>query len=152
ADHELNTSAFVARLAASNGADLLLCLQAALATHRGTQQGLTSDLLDNLVTGAVKSRQAGRQLSQYLRQYSQTHGRIPGFGHPFYPAGDPRARFLLEVAEGFNIKHPKLRMLTELTKWMRGEYAEEPNLDSGLVALQYALGLPLRSASTLYCF
>jgi citrate synthase len=152
ADHELNTSAFVARVAASNGAFLLLCLEAALATHRGTRQGLSSDLLENLVTSALKSRKAGQPLSQVLREYSAAHGKIPGFGHPFYPAGDPRARFLLEMAHAFGTPHSGLQMLNEMAQWMHGEYAEEPNLDSGLLAMQYMLGLPRRSASTLYCF
>ena len=52
ADHELNTSTFAARVAASTGADLFACLSAALAAFSGPLHGGASEQVEWLVREA----------------------------------------------------------------------------------------------------
>ena len=59
----------------------------------------------------------------------------PGFGHPLYPAGDPRGSLFLEGVELDPI-------LTELRDTVVSKTGLLPNCDFGLVATAQALGLP----------
>ena len=146
ADHELNPSTFVARVAASNGVDLVSCVEAALATHRGVRQGLAADALEALLRQAATRRGAPTLFESVLT----SEGAIPGFGHPLYPDGDPRARFLLSAALRIRPRSARLAGLMRLIDWTAKRTGAHPNLDSGLVALSLALALPPRSATAIY--
>jgi citrate synthase len=93
ADHELNASSFTARIAASTGADPYACVAAALATLSGPKHGSASELVARFadeVGGPEQAKAAVRALRK--------RGEVPpGFGHPLYPAGDPRTRPLLAI-------------------------------------------------------
>jgi citrate synthase len=146
ADHELNPSAFAARVAASTGADLYACVTAALATLSGPRHGGTCDRIEMLVTEAGSPRRAAATLDARLRRGDA----IPGFGHPLYPHGDPRGRVLLESAQALSPRARPLRTLLALVQAMRERGREEPTLDTGLVALAAALGLPPGTAVGLF--
>jgi citrate synthase len=66
---------------------------------------------------------------------------IPGFGHPLYPDGDPRARVLLKTAKQLNGKSARLKTTLALVDAMRSANGLEPTVDTGLVALAAALNL-----------
>jgi citrate synthase len=146
ADHELNPSAFAARVAASTGADLYACVTAALATLSGPRHGGTCDRIEMLVTETGSPRRAAATLDARLRRGDA----IPGFGHPLYPHGDPRGRVLLESAQALSPRTGSLRTLLALVQAMRERGREEPTLDTGLVALAAALGLPPGTAVGLF--
>jgi citrate synthase len=59
----------------------------------------------------------------------------PGFGHPLYPDGDPRARALLRLFSA----PPALESLRETVEAATGEH---DNVDFALVALTERLELP----------
>lgn len=95
ADHELSPSAFAARVAASSGATLHSCLAAAACTNSGEQIGRMYSRVEQFLAGAATRR-------ALLRHASALQARnlaVPGFGHPLYPQGDPRARLLLELVQ-----------------------------------------------------
>jgi citrate synthase len=94
ADHDLNASTFAARVAASTGADLYACLAAALAAFSGPRHGGASEQVELLVQEAGTPERAAAAVGDRLRRGE----RLPGFGHPLYPEGDPRAALLLECA------------------------------------------------------
>jgi len=146
ADHELNPSAFAARVAASTGADLYACVTAALATVSGPRHGGTCDRIEMLVTEAGDPRHAAAALDARVRRGDA----IPGFGHPLYPHGDPRGRLLLESARALGARAKPLRTLFAIVEAMRERGREEPTLDTGLVALAFALGLPPGTAVGLF--
>ena len=146
ADHELNPSAFAARVAASTGADLYACVTAALATLSGPRHGGTCDRIEMLVTEAGAPRHAAAALDARLRRGDA----IPGFGHPLYPHGDPRGRVLLESARALDARAKPLRTLLAIVEAMRERGREEPTLDTGLVALASALGLPPGTAVAVF--
>jgi citrate synthase len=146
ADHELNPSTFVARVAASNGAGLTSCIEAALATHRGTRQGLAADLLE-----AILDRASGGRSVTVFNTVLERDGGMPGFGHPLYPDGDPRGAFLVDLAVRIAPRNPRVLTITRLVRWARERLNARPNLDCGLVALAASLSLPPLSASSIYC-
>jgi len=146
ADHELNASAFAARVAASTGADIYACESAALATLAGPLHGAASERVEALVAEIGRPERATRVLHDRMRRGE----RIPGFGHPLYPRGDPRARPILEDAAALTPRAPALRTLLALVDGMREAGRPAPNVDVALVALGAALGLPAGSGSGLF--
>jgi len=71
---------------------------------------------------------------------------IPGFGHPLYPDGDPRAVPLLAVAQALRPDNVGVRICESLVVAMAPS-GLHPTLDIGLVALTSALGLPAGAAA-----
>ncbi|MBV8593755.1 MAG: citrate synthase, partial [Caulobacteraceae bacterium] len=130
ADHELNASTFAARVAASTGASLAAASLAGLATltgplHGGVHQSLAGLAAEAALVGpdeAVAARLAYNPLA-------------PGFGHPLYPDGDPRARAL------FRAFQPSAR-LEALRAALADATGTTDNVDFALLALGDTLGLP----------
>lgn len=146
ADHELNPSTFAARIAAGTGADLYACLVAALATLSGPLHGGASRRIEALLREVRSERRASSVILARMRRGEV----IPGFGHPLYPEGDPRARVLLDTARALSPKDAGLRKLLAIVRAMdrlAGEYA---TVDVGLVALRLALGLSAGSAQAIF--
>jgi citrate synthase len=140
ADHELNASSFAARVIASTGATLREAVRGGLGAlsgpRHGQMTGLVEALWDELDEGADPRALLGRLQEQYRW--------IPGFGHPLYPQGDPRARWILQrlprEARGEPVQSAAMELL-----------GEPPALDYALVALRRYLRLPPGSAFLLFC-
>jgi citrate synthase len=145
ADHELNASTFAARVAASTGADLQACLLAALATFLGPRHGSASRAVEAVLDEVGRP---GRAEAVVRARTTRGEG-MPGFGHPLYPNGDPRAEALLGLV-GEGKATPRLRLLHAVlaaTLRLRGE---RPNIDAALVAASLALGLPPGAGVALF--
>jgi citrate synthase len=145
ADHELNVSAFTARCAASAGASPYDVVSAALATLKGFRHGGAGQLVLSLVRDSQTPRTARAALANRLRQGE----KVPGFGHPLYPKGDPRAALLLELAEESGTS-AAWRPFHNLVKAGDELLQEEPNLDTGLAAITRACGLPQQAPLLLF--
>ena len=130
ADHELNASTFAARVAASTGASLAAASLAGLATLTGPLHGGLADRVRRL---AVDARAIGPEeaVAARIAHWPTT----PGFGHPLYPEGDPRARALLGGFEASADFEDLGRAAEQVT-------GERANVDFALVALAEALNLP----------
>jgi citrate synthase len=146
ADHELNVSTFAARVAASAGADVYACLLAALATLTGPKHGGLCDRVEALVEETAKPTRAADVIAARARRGDA----VPGFGHPLYPHGDPRASMLFELARSIDANEPRTRTLIALADAGRAAGYGEPVLDLGLVALAYSLGCARGAASTIF--
>ena len=145
ADHELNVSAFTARCAASAGASPYDVVSAALATLKGFKHGGASEGVLSLVRSAETLASARAALAARLR-----HGeRVPGFGHPLYPGGDPRAVALIALAESSG-NDRAWRPFRNLFRAGAEVLNEHPNLDSGLAAVTRAFRLPDHAPLTLF--
>jgi citrate synthase len=145
ADHELNASTFAARVAASTGADLQACLLAALATFLGPRHGGASRAVEALLDQVGQPRRA----EALVRARSSSGEGIPGFGHPLYPQGDPRATTLLALVTE-SPPSPRLRTLQAIIEATARVRGERPNVDAALVAARIALGLPRGAAVPLF--
>jgi len=154
AEHELNASAFAARVAASAGADLYACLGAAVNTLSGSAHGGMCDRVEALIASigsqsraaSLMSRSASRTVNEWLAR-GET---LPGFGHPLYPKGDPRATLLIELAEAHGPRSDRAKIAFALLDAMKRGGHPPPTLDAGLVALCACLELPPGSASSIF--
>jgi citrate synthase len=95
AEHGVNPSTFVARIAASTGADCAAVLSAGVGALSGPLHGgaptRVLKMLDEL--------EAGGDVDAYVRDILGRGERIMGFGHRVYRAEDPRARILRRTAQ-----------------------------------------------------
>jgi len=137
ADHELNASTFVARCAASTGASPYDVVSAALATLKGHRHGGAAERLAALLAEIGTPERSRAVVANRLRRGES----FPGFGHPLYPAGDPRAALLLKTAESAGNK-TAWRFLSHVARAGSELLQARPNLDFGLVAITRAYGLP----------
>ncbi len=138
ADHELNASTFAARVAASTGASLAASALAGLSAlsgplHGGMAARVQAFMLEAERLGAEAAVAGRLALSQ----------PIPGFGHPLYPGGDPRARNLLEAFE----PPPVFEAVRRATEAATGQIA---NVDYALTGLVAAQSLPEDAAFLLF--
>ena len=129
ADHELNPSTFAARVAASTGAPMAACLMAGLSTLSGPKHGGAGAALAALAAEA-KANGVDMAVARWL---AAGHG-LPGFGHPLYPHGDPRAAALLPLVT----LDP---MLVDLRDAVVDATDALPNIDFALLAISVAAGL-----------
>jgi citrate synthase len=146
ADQELNASAFAARVAAGAGADLARSLLAASSTLSGSRHGGVCDRIEALVDGFERPEAA----LGWIRDELSQRRRVPGFGHPLYPSGDPRAAPLLAAARALSRGTHRERTLSVLADAMRLAGAELPTADFALVSLAAALGLPRGGALAVF--
>jgi citrate synthase len=138
ADHELNPSTFAVRVAASTGASVPASLLAGLATLSGPRHGGASAAVFNLLEDAARD---GEEVA--VMNWMTRHKGLPGFGHPLYPSGDPRAHAMLADIS----PDPNLTRLADAALNIAGEL---PNLDFGLTALTLAAGLPKDAGFRLF--
>ena len=145
ADHELNVSAFTARCAASAGASPYDVVSAAMATLRGYKHGGAGERVLTMLAAADTLRHARTQVAARLRRGES----LPGFGHPLYPAGDPRAVLLLRLAESGGNDEAS-RVTRNLRKAGSELLHDLPNLDFGLAAITRAFRLPDQAPVLLF--
>ncbi|MGE0719418.1 MAG: citrate/2-methylcitrate synthase, partial [Alphaproteobacteria bacterium] len=139
ADHELNASAFAARVVASTGAGLAAAVVAGMAALTGPRHGGMTRRVAPLLDELDAAEDVEAALAARLRRGDP----LPGFGHPLYPRGDPRAAALLDGLAGDARLDAVRRAVDRLT-------GEAPNVDFALVAVARALGLPADGAFTLF--
>lgn len=138
ADHELNASTFATRVAVSTGAPLSAGVLSGLATLSGPLHGRASLGVLELIA-AIERVGAEKAVRDWLSQ-----GRpIAGFGHPLYPAGDPRAAALL----GRLALPREYGSLRDVVEELIGE---RPNVDFALAALTNLYKLPPEAPLILF--
>ena len=137
-DHELTSSAFATRIAASTGASLPACLLAGLTTLSGPLHGDASGRVQALFN-EVERLGADQVIAHYLSAGLP----LAGFGHHLYPDGDPRGAALLALFEPPEVIQRFIDKVTQLT-------GLKPNIDAALAALVAHHRLPAESAFAMY--
>jgi citrate synthase len=135
ADHELNNSAFTVRCVASTGAALPAVLCAGLAALSGREHGGHYLMAKEVIVAQLSGADA--PALQPMR---------PGFGHPLYPHGDPRAALLLQMMSPM----PQAAGVLALAARAAAIKGAEPNSDFALAALELVLDLPPHSGIVLF--
>jgi citrate synthase len=138
ADHELNASTFAARVAASTGASLSASVLAGLAALTGPLHGGASEAVTRLA-GEAERLGAREAVAARLAFWTAT----PGFGHPLYPDGDPRARALMGA---FQAPEPYAGLLEA----MEAAQGAPDNVDFALSAMARSLALPADAPFALF--
>jgi len=137
-DHELTSSAFVARIAASTGASLPACLLAGLTTLSGPLHGDASGRVQALFEEVLRLGE-----DKVMDHHLSTGLPFAGFGHHLYPDGDPRAAALLAMFEPPEGIARFIEKVTDLT-------GMKPNIDAALAALVAHHRLPVDAAFGLF--
>jgi citrate synthase len=133
-DHELNASSFTARVVASAGSSLYEVVIAGLCALRGDRHGGTSLLCYQLLS-ELESSDA---LRATLVDWQRNKGFIPGFGHPLYPAGDVRAKALLQMLKKTDAGRSPAKLVAQVCQVLR----KPATIDLALAALARAYDLP----------
>lgn len=142
ADHELNASAFAARVVASTNATLYAAVSAGLAAMSGPRHGANIDrtaaLLHTVTTPAI----ADQALAAWLRRGEH----LSGFGHRLYPNGDPRAALLLTAVR----QRHNTACADALIAAGSAVTGTAPNIDLALAVFEQAADLPPESGLALF--
>ena len=146
ADHELNPATFAARIASSGGADVHSCVGSALDVHYGSLVGRGCDQVEQLFSG---NADPATVVARVQAKHDAAR-KLPGFNHPLYPDGDPRARYLITLAREHARDKRMVRNLSDALLRIENEFDAHPTVETGLVFLCRALGLPYRSAGGIY--
>ena len=144
ADHELNPSTFVARCVASTGATPYAVVAAALSALSGRFHGGETERAEGLLR---ELREGDDPMSVMAGRLARGE-RLPGFGQPLYPEGDPRATAILVtlalvVPEAYALAEKAAETGLRLI-------GRHPNVDFALAATAIGLGLPRDSALGLF--
>jgi citrate synthase len=146
ADHELNASAFTARVVASTNANLYLVVTAGLAALQGFKHGGNTILVE----GLFHEIEAGRSVHQVIATRLRRGEQIPGFAHRLYPHGDPRGAYLLNRIAQLYPNAPSVQQAQAIITVMEEITSRKPNLDFALVTLARTLHLAEGSALVLF--
>ncbi len=145
ADHELATSTFAARVAASARANPYAVVGSGLGALDAPLHGLVAELVHSLLVEAeragVDTAVAGR-----LR-----HGeRLPGFGHAVYPDGDPRAPALLTLVAEADLDDARFRLAGEVLATVEARTGVAPNTDFAIGTLLYSAHMPADAGEAIF--
>jgi citrate synthase len=144
ADHELNASTFVARCVASTEATPYAVVVAALSALSGDRHGGETARAEGLLRELLEGDDQMAVMAGRLARGE----RLPGFGQPLYPEGDPRATAILaSLAQSA----PDIRALAEKAadSGLR-LVGRHPNVDFALAAVAIGLGLPRNAGLGLF--
>lgn len=146
ADHELSPGTLGARVVASAGGTLHSCLASALCATSGMEVGRIYDRVEDLLgrgsAAPVMMRRARRLLSQGQQ--------VPGFDHPVYPKGDPRATQLLDLARRRQRQDMRSRAIWRFIDQMQSELGMLPRQELAVVVLSRAMGLSRQLPPVLF--
>jgi citrate synthase len=144
ADHELNPSTFVARCVASTAATPYAVVAAALSALSGRLHGGETARAEGLILELIE---VGDPMTVMAGRLARGE-RLPGFGQPLYPEGDPRAiAILAALAQAAPEAHALAEEAAETGLRLIGR---RPNVDFALAAAAIGLGLPRDAALGLF--
>jgi citrate synthase len=142
ADHDLAASTLAARVAASTRAHPYAVVGAGLAALDGPLHGAASGLAYGLLADAVRSGDPIAAVSDRLRAGDP----VPGFGHPLYPDGDPRAAELLRLLPDVPGR-PEVRAVIDA---VAGSSGSRPNVDFAIAAFALLSGMAADAGEAIF--
>jgi citrate synthase len=143
-DHEINVSSFAARVVASAGSNLYEVVNGAMCAFSGSRHGRASERAEMFIGQLEEAGNASAVIHARLRSGEE----IPGFGHPLYPGGDPRAKLILKLlAEDFPAEYSRIqRKINDSERLLR----KSANLDLAVAVVSRVLALPPHSGFHLF--
>ncbi len=146
ADHELPPGTLSARVVASSGGTLHSCLAAAFCATSGVEVGRMYDRVEDFL-GHPQSKIVLVNRARKLHAQGQS---LPGFAHPLYPRGDPRAALLLDIARHRQNQSRELRATFRFIDDMALGNGLQPRQEMAVVVLARAMGLPRQAPAALF--
>jgi citrate synthase len=141
ADHELNASAFSARVTSSTESGLYSSIMAAIGTLKGPLHGGANERVMRMLQeiGSMD------HIEPFLKEALAEKRKVMGFGHRVYKEGDPRARILRDMSRQVTaeIGQPQLyEMSVRIDDVMQREKGLLPNVDFYSATVYHAMGIP----------
>jgi citrate synthase len=141
ADHELNASAFSARVTASTLSGLYSSVMAAIGTLKGSLHGGANEAVIRMLEEIGEPS----RLDAWLDAALARGDKVMGFGHRVYKEGDPRARILKSMSERITKaagRSELFEMSIRLEERMAKEKGLIPNVDFYSASVYTAMGIP----------
>jgi citrate synthase len=142
ADHELNCSAFAARVTASSLSDMHSAITSAIGALKGPLHGGANEQ----VMRTLKEIGSIDNLIPWLEESLDQKAKIMGFGHRVYKNGDPRAKILRSISKKMTEESGEpqwFAMSTQLDDEMNKRKGLLPNVDFYSASVYYSMGIPL---------
>lgn len=145
ADNGLSPSTFTARCVASAGSTPYAVVTAGVAALQGSKHSGAAERVESLVREAAERGGALHAVHNRMRRGDA----LPGFGHPSYPEGDPRAVLLLDLLGQAYPRSKALARARDLVEAVFDLSGGRPTVDFGVVTLCRVCGLEPTAALTL---
>jgi citrate synthase len=142
ADHELNCSAFAARVTASSLSDIYSAVVSAISALKGPLHGGANEQV-MLMLKEIGSMEAARE---WIKEALADKKKVMGFGHRVYKNGDPRAKILSQLSERLTAKVGMphwYQMSKAIDDVMQKEKGLLPNVDFYSATVYYSMGIPI---------
>ena len=142
ADHELNCSAFSARVTTSSLSDMYSSIVSAIGTLKGPLHGGANEQVMRMLKkiGSVDGAK------DWIAEALKNKEKVMGFGHRVYKNGDPRAKILRTMSESMSKKSGEAHwyeMSKVIDDTVQGEKGLLPNVDFYSATVYYSMGIPL---------
>lgn len=145
ADHELNASTFVGRVAAATLTDLYSATVGAIGALKGPLHGgANADVMRLLIE--IGQDAPPERVDEAIRARLARKVKIPGFGHRVYRTEDPRATHLRRMSKELGEKAGNTRwyeMSRRIETLVTGEKKLYPNVDFYSASTYYTLGIDI---------
>ena len=139
AEHELNASAFSARVTVSTLSDVYAAITSAIGTLKGPLHGGANEK----VLKMLKEIKQPEKVERYVLNKLKKHEKIMGFGHRVYKTKDPRAYILERFSEQLGQEKGDLR-------WFLISKEIERMVEPKLAAKKIFANVDFYSASTYH--
>lgn len=146
ADHELNASAFTVRCVAGTGATLYAAVQAGICAAQGPRHGGLSGRVEGLLLDMANRLDVEDAVVQRLKD----NDPVPGFGHPLYPDGDPRAAALLAMTKEKYGDDANFKRAERIIAVMAEAGGLKPNIDFAIATVGAVLHLPRGAGLSMF--
>ena len=155
ADHELNASAFTVRCIASTGMHLFGAVTGGLAALAGPRHCGETVRVSTMLAEAAQAGDVEHYVMSHMT-YDDPRARtvLPGFGHPLYPDGDPRAALLMTMLDACTgvrtAERARLRSIETVVDVAGRTTGLAPTIDFALSSIERVLALPAGAAFGLF--
>lgn len=142
ADHELNCSAFAARVTASSLSDIYSAVVSAISALKGPLHGGANEQVMLMLKDIGTIENAKKWIEDALNNKA----KVMGFGHRVYKNGDPRAKILRSMSDKLTAKmgqHHWYEMSDMIDDVMQNKKGLLPNVDFYSATVYYSMGIPI---------
>jgi citrate synthase len=142
ADHELNCSAFSARVTISSLSDIYSSITSAIGTLKGPLHGGANEQ----VMIMLKKIGTVEKAKTWIKNALENKEKVMGFGHRVYKNGDPRAKILRSMSEAITKMNGEAKwyqMSSLIDDTVQSEKGLLPNVDFYSATVYYSMGIPL---------
>lgn len=142
ADHELNCSAFSARVTISSLSDFYSAITSAIGTLKGPLHGGANEQ----VMLMLKKINTLENAKTWIKDALANKEKVMGFGHRVYKNGDPRAKILRSMSEQITKMKGEAKwyeMSSMIDDTVQKEKGLLPNVDFYSATVYNSMGIPL---------